>query len=306
MPLIVISNRGDTTADLVVHRATERGAPVFRINTEDAGMLRVTLVPGEHLSLRRLDSDVRCDVTTNSGVWFRRPLPPAGTAFDLATSTFIAEQWQDLIEGFESLHLRWLNRPTAIRLAENKVIQLARAQKVGLRIPPTLITNDLKDFMQFIATYERSVVKPLAGGFVASCPPEFIYATEVTEGNLPSADELRVAPVVIQRLLQRPIHYRVTIVGKRLFVAQLAGTGLLDWRQETSPPTLIEGKLPSGVAKALFALLEEFDLSFASLDLVHSDGEFYFLDLNPNGEWGWLERGGGFPISSAIVEHLCP
>jgi glutathione synthase/RimK-type ligase-like ATP-grasp enzyme len=45
-------------------------------------------------------------------------------------------------------------------------------------------------------------------------------------------------------------------------------------------------------------------LLFGAIDLVLSHGAFYFLEINPNGEWGWLQRPHGFPIAAAMCDVL--
>ena len=45
---------------------------------------------------------------------------------------------------------------------------------------------------------------------------------------------------------------------------------------------------------------------FGAFDLIQTPLEEYvFLELNPTGEWGMLERDLGYPISNAIAEALC-
>ena len=48
------------------------------------------------------------------------------------------------------------------------------------------------------------------------------------------------------------------------------------------------------------------NLHFGAVDLVLTpDDQYYFLEINPNGQWLWLEDKLGFPISDKIVEWLC-
>jgi hypothetical protein len=37
---------------------------------------------------------------------------------------------------------------------------------------------------------------------------------------------------------------------------------------------------------------------------VDAEDRHIFLELNPAGEWGWLQRDLGFPIAEAIAETL--
>lgn len=63
--------------------------------------------------------------------------------------------------------------------------------------------------------------------------------------------------------------------------------------------------LPTGVEKALTAHLEHFGLASGSFDLcITRDGDLHWLELNPNGQWGWLEDETGLPIASAFADLL--
>jgi glutathione synthase/RimK-type ligase-like ATP-grasp enzyme len=47
-------------------------------------------------------------------------------------------------------------------------------------------------------------------------------------------------------------------------------------------------------------------LSFGALDFVLTpDGRFVFLEINPNGQWMWLDDKLGFGITDAVVDWLC-
>ncbi len=39
--------------------------------------------------------------------------------------------------------------------------------------------------------------------------------------------------------------------------------------------------------------------------MAYADGEYYFIEVNPTGEWGWLEIKTGMKISSEIEATLC-
>ena len=51
--------------------------------------------------------------------------------------------------------------------------------------------------------------------------------------------------------------------------------------------------------------MSELGLVFGAVDLICTpSGEYVFLEVNPGGEWGMLERDLGLPISEAIAEAL--
>ena len=63
--------------------------------------------------------------------------------------------------------------------------------------------------------------------------------------------------------------------------------------------------LPADVKRRVFQLLERLGLVSGALDfIVTPDGRHVFLEVNPAGEWGWLERDLGYDISGAFARAL--
>jgi hypothetical protein len=80
---------------------------------------------------------------------------------------------------------------------------------------------------------------------------------------------------------------------------------MLDWRKDYSALTYTVEHLPDRVNKALHRYLEFLGLVSGSFDLaVDRTGNYWWLELNPNGQWGWLETETGLPMSSAFADLL--
>jgi len=46
-------------------------------------------------------------------------------------------------------------------------------------------------------------------------------------------------------------------------------------------------------------------LIFAAIDMILTpDGHYVFLELNPNGQWEWIENATHLPICSTLVDVL--
>lgn len=66
--------------------------------------------------------------------------------------------------------------------------------------------------------------------------------------------------------------------------------------------------LPPDVEKSLRAIMDELDLVYGAFDLsVSNDGGsevFWFLEINPGGQYGFLEGATGIPITDSLVRFL--
>jgi glutathione synthase/RimK-type ligase-like ATP-grasp enzyme len=82
--------------------------------------------------------------------------------------------------------------------------------------------------------------------------------------------------------------------------------GQTDWRRVAPEDCRWQkAQLPAEVASGLKALMSELGLVFGAVDLICTPSdEYVFLEVNPGGEWGMLERDLDLPISEAIAEAL--
>jgi ATP-dependent Clp protease ATP-binding subunit ClpC len=77
----------------------------------------------------------------------------------------------------------------------------------------------------------------------------------------------------------------------------------IDWRKRKIPfqPYL----LPNEISEKCLALTKKLNLSFGAIDIIRNkSGEYIFLEINPNGQWAWLETEAGLKISDEIINFL--
>ncbi|WP_249026904.1 hypothetical protein [Amycolatopsis lexingtonensis] len=134
----------------------------------------------------------------------------------------------------------------------------------------------------------------------------FIPTTEVAASDLA---DLRVALTAhqFQQRVPKVRDVRATVVGGRVFAASILSpdAGPIDWRTNYSALRYEPVSLPSSVEAALLALLDRLGLVFAAADfVVAADGQHHFVDLNPSGQWGWIQEATGLPIAAALAAHL--
>lgn len=134
----------------------------------------------------------------------------------------------------------------------------------------------------------------------------FTYSNVVTGAELQEYD-LTSAPIFIQEFLNPKIDCRVTYVQGKLFPVKILqnGQGMYgDWRMRKDELEYISFQLPLYVEKAIHELMKKLDLNFGGIDLAFIAGKYYFIEVNPTGEWGWLEVKTGVSISKAIEGAL--
>lgn len=316
--ILLITNERDITCDLVVLRLRERSLPYLRLNTDrflTAGGITWRLGgDAPRATLRwQLETVGFTDVTA---VWYRRPVAPAAPPAlraSLAAQHFAVQEGEATLQNLWSLVGRlWISHPAAIRQAEPKLQQLLRASELGMEVPPTLLTNDPGEADTFCSTFREVVAKPLGKG-VAGDPvagtPSVIFAHRLGTRDIARLDAVAHTPTLFQQRIPNQCDVRVTVVGRQVFAAEIHSPAQLnevDWRRvPVADRRYAPHTLPAALTEQVLLLVRSFGLQFGALDFILTpDGRYVFLEINPNGQWAWLEQIIGTPISDALLALL--
>jgi glutathione synthase/RimK-type ligase-like ATP-grasp enzyme len=318
--VLLVTTAADVASDYVAARLTERGASSFRLDTETFPLqlqCGVRFTPGQAVgwSCRAPGGDT-IRLTDIPSIWFRRHrLPVFPTTVSPGHAEYCLREANWFIRGaifaLADGSSRCMSRPEAIYRAESKLHQLAVAPGVGLAIPDTLVSNDPDDVRAFADQYDGFIVaKALRlGYFDYGSIQTSVFTSRVPGSALRDATAISLAPVIYQPLLHKHVDLRVTVVGDDLWAAEILSqdepTAAVDWRQSAVQLRHRPHKLPAQIAEGCLALLKHLQLAYGALDFVLTpDGEYVFLEVNPNGQWVWLEDELKFPISHAIASWL--
>lgn len=310
--VLVVTTSYDAAPDYVCPALQSRGIPYFRLDTDRfptevhasfSPMQGITITDGA----RSISgSDVK-------SVWYRRNVAPnLPDHLDVGTREFCERETRNFLEGtLASIPTRrWLSSPQAIWSAERKPYQLAVAASIGFTLPCTLVTND-EDAAREFAWQRKLVAKAVGSGYiVGSDGLHAIFTSALDPAHLVDLSGLTLAPVTFQAHVEKSRDIRVTVVDNEVFAAEILSqsreSSRVDWRA-TDDPNLEHRihKLPAQLAHLCQRLVSELGLVFGALDFALTpEGEYVFFEINPNGEWLWLEDQLGFPISNRIAAWL--
>lgn len=316
--IVLVTHEQDITCDLVVLRLRERDIPYLRLNTDTFlgdGGLNWAMRPGRPASSTLRWRETTVDVAGISAVWYRRPVTPHAprAVSDPGGRHFAAQEGAALLQNLWALvDGLWVSPPEAIRQAEPKLHQLERAHSLGFDIPDTLVTNDQAEARAFCRNHDEVITKPLGRSTVDD--PEtgvrsVIFTNRVRASDLARLEAVALTPTLFQQSIPKYCDLRVTVVGRQVFAVEIRVAGYndeIDWRRVGIAPlhhTL--HVLPPVMTTRVRALVQHLGLQFGALDFVITpDGRYVFLEINPNGQWAWLEHTLGAPISSALVDLL--
>jgi glutathione synthase/RimK-type ligase-like ATP-grasp enzyme len=122
-----------------------------------------------------------------------------------------------------------------------------------------------------------------------------------------SLESVALAPTILQPYVEKAFELRCVVIGENIFAAkmdtQADEKSRIDSRGGEPDHEIFE--LPHAVEASLHRVMDSFGLNFASLDMIVTpDGDFVFLELNPNGQWLWLEYELGLPLVASMADLL--
>jgi glutathione synthase/RimK-type ligase-like ATP-grasp enzyme len=253
-----------------------------------------------------------------AAVIYRRPkdlVPPIDA--DAYQRQHAAGEWAGAIEGFLA-HIpiaKWINHPSLNFSASHKVHQLTRAAQYGLHVPPWLVTTLPNEATQFQAEHGTEVIaKPLAAGYIERPWPDVstsIYTQPIDRCHSTLFERLPACPVLFQRRIQKSLDVRVVFVDNSHVAVAMEGADAngrqrLDIRRSNMKGVqYFTITIPHPVEVGVRSLLTEYGLRFAALDFaIDRDGNWIFLEINPNGQWAWLDFTDQCDIGAMFVKSL--
>ncbi|MEO7455075.1 MAG: MvdC/MvdD family ATP grasp protein [Gemmatimonadaceae bacterium] len=319
MAILLLTSPDDTAADRVEAELRRRGAHVVRFDDKPfPSAASITLRCASGTALRHSIPGV--PLGDIHSAWDRRPrtaTPPPHITDSLLRAHIEREASWFMDDVWETLDCHWFPaRRLVIRRAEHKASQLQAAVALGLEIPPTIITNDPRELLDFYREHggdivSKSFMHPAVPAEEGETSNFWVARTEpVTRRDIAHVQAVRDCPVIFQAYVPKRVELRVTIVGTQLFPMEIHSQDTnrtrYDWRRYDLAHTVHRRhELPAEVERKLLAFMAHFGLEYGAADLIVTpDGRYVFLEVNPNGQYGWAENMTGMPIGAAIADHL--
>jgi len=301
--IIIVTNRQDHTADFLILELQKRQIDYVRFNTEDFPQhVQITWHIdgagfGGHFSFPR----TRVEFKDVRSVWYRRPVPPIPSPEidDPVAREFVLAESQAAIDGlWRNLDCFWVSHPDNLRKAELKLYQLKIAKQVGFQLWPTILTNNPEMAQAFYHSQGSKVIyKPLRRGrIVRGETVSLIYTNLIDTTKVERLDRVAYAPSLLQKYIPKRVELRVTVIGSKVFAVELHSQDHTDsqhdWRRGNTARLHHElHVLPTEVESKCIALVQSLGLAFGAIDLILTpESKYVFLEINPNGQWAWIQQ----------------
>ena len=301
---LIVSNTLDFSTDFVAAEMKARNLKYLRINRDRFSKYEISYDTGI-LSVKMNGIMYTLTQTSLKSVFFRAPVFIRSNKPYSVEEQLYRSQWSSFIRNLTIfMNARWLNHPMYTYQAESKIYQLEVAKSVGLEIPKTIVTNSISNIQDETIYVVKALDTPL---FHDNGYDSFTYST-IASGSSIKNSSLSEAPVIIQEYLSEKTDVRATIIGDKIFPIEILqnGQGITeDWRKTKKNQLQYSPiSLPKETERKLLCLMKKLNLSFGGVDLIISHGKYYFIEVNPTGEWGWIEANTDYKLHNAIVDWM--
>ncbi|KAB7895995.1 hypothetical protein GA565_08335 [Rouxiella sp. S1S-2] len=297
--ILVVTSSFDKTIDYIVNKHGVNN--FYKLNVDFFSDYKISFTR-EGFVISSKNNGILRESNCQS-IYYRKPTPEdLDKKIDYKYWTHCFREVFSLIDGIvESFERRCLSKPSLMRRADNKILQTRVAESYGFNIPNYLITNNHESIA--ISGFETAIVKPLSSGLIESQ-----YEKEYVQTNIYDKSKctnfLKFSPSYFQEYTTKDFEIRATFVDQEDFTVKIESENKIDWRKKDNIISYSKYKLPQSIKEKCLNYMDNYGLKFGCFDFIISQCEWFFLEMNANGQWAWLEQETDLQISKSILRYL--
>ncbi|RVO25853.1 ATP-grasp domain-containing protein [Sinorhizobium meliloti] len=302
MKIVIVTHDGDAHAVLVQHALAERDVACH--------ILAIDRVSGDRHIFIDEDRSAYCEDVDGTLInlasvdlcWWRRSPRKQLTAAELPDGEFRLMAESASFEAFTGMFLAhyegaFVDHPEIISRAENKVLQLRTAAMCGLTVPHWIITNDIDRVHEWALGRNKFIVKNIGK------PSNHMVRVKAYSIDDIYDKEIYYVPSMFQEFIDGNEHLRVVVLGEEITSFSIKTTSI-DWRPDDERVYNVTS-LPEKVERLVRDFMRSMKLNMGSLDLkISPEGNVVFFEVNPQGQFLFLERATGYPLLHEFVSFL--
>lgn len=208
---------------------------------------------------------------------------------------------------------KWVSSYPSIYL--NKLTVLNYASKCGLKIPLSKILNTRKDVKLFLeeCSCESLIIKQFSDRsrayYVDNETAYFSFAKALKNNEIDSVDAC-FFPTLFQEKIDTDYEIRIFYIDEKFYASAIicdSGYNTDDRKKIMSQSNihLIPYELPIAIKHQLISLMNTINLTMGGIDLIKSkNGYYYFLEVNPIGQYLYESEKCNLHIAKHIAEYL--
>lgn len=297
--VLIITSSIDYTVDYIISKYGNK-YKFYRLNVDmfNKYVINVSYENGFYIKNKQwtiLEEEI-------DAIYYRKPILPDLSDYESKYRNMISRDIITVINGIvDAFKGVVLSRPSLLKKSENKVFQMRIANQVGFNFPKSLIgtsNTDINNIIDF-----DGIIKPLTIGKIINGDKCEIIQTCKIEEHI--NEDIALTPLYVQQYIDKNYEVRVTIVDDEIFAVKIMAFNKIDWRIDQSNNRYELISIPKDIKEKCLKMMDIMNLKFGAFDFIVDKNENYiFLEVNPNGQWLWLEKLLGLKISNRIINYL--
>ena len=163
-------------------------------------------------------------------------------------------------------------------------------------------SNLSKEIPETFKGFETMGKEAKKNGALDEKTKEFVQ-TNIVDANI-NLDALKYSPSYFQLYQKKDYEIRATFVSSEVFVVKIESLNEIDWRKSDNKITYSVCEMPDDIYNKCIKFMKLCKMDFGCFDFIVHNDSWYFLEMNVNGQWAWLEFETELDISGSIVRYL--
>lgn len=192
----------------------------------------------------------------------------------------------------------------------NKILTLETAKKSGLNVPEYEICTTKTQVLRFLKK-SKAITKPIFNSYpimLSDLKIGLMYTKEITTEICTLLPDV-FFPSFIQKAILKEYELRIFYLDKNIYCGAIFSTNdtcNFDHRSvENDELKIVPYDLDINIRKKIITLMKNLNLNTGSIDMIKSkNGDYYFLEVNPCGQYEALSSNCNFKINERIAKWL--
>ncbi len=197
----------------------------------------------------------------------------------------------------------------------NKLDMLHLAMSLHINIPDVLVTDNSDDLATFLSSHKKVITKPIKNPFIDYSTKiynvKFLTHTKlITIDDIPK-EAFSFMPSFFQKYIEKKYEirsfYMDGVFKSMAIFSQQNEKTKTDYRNydRQRPNRCIPYTLPKSLESKLHQLMIKLQLNSGSFDIICTpENEYYFLEVNPIGQFQWVSKNCNYYIERMIAEKI--
>lgn len=314
--ILIISEPNDYSTDEVLRWLKYYNIEYTRINYTDPVCINNFKIDEEGVKFDIVFHNKTVQYSKISGVYYRRGMLNIHKATiknisdNKSLNRLIIDEVERLQEFIHSIIEKGNTIGSFKNRSLNKLVVLEIAQSLGLDIPRTFIETKKEEVINLINENEivTKNISEVAHVLVGS--EQFNSLTYAVNQVLIDNSSESFLYSLFQSNIKKDFEIRSFFIRGKFFstamLTQMNDRTTIDFRNydDEKPTRIVPYQLPNEIEDKLQKVFEKLDLNTGSVDMIYGQGKYFFLEINPVGQFGMIGEPCNYYLENEIVNDL--